>query len=716
MLHPSEINQTEEHRSRWQSLAERLIRLFAPQPVAALSSKEESHSKQEPHSAEADAAALHHARRGLLLAKLLLLCLPLDLALLPGCLLPHTNYPFLFALLIGITLHLLSILPNRRGNVLLAGTIFLSSPVIACTLGLFTAPAHDWLDSRIIYLLLAIPVVESGALVGRRAPLWVAGISNALIALHVQHTIPAHQYAIAIAPIVTLQVLAFLTLLTTTSLEEALDQTEQMRRQQKLHQELQAAHEALQSTHEQMNQQAKELSAMNQELIAMQSELETSYRQLEIANRHLEQQATTDPMTGLANHRMFQQSLRTLVAQVQRHEQPLALMMLDVDHFKGYNDTYGHPAGDEVLRIIGSLLRKSVRTGDIPTRYGGEEFAILLPHTELDAAREVAERVRLAVEKYTFPNRAVTVSIGLASLYLHANDAASLVQAADEALYQAKAQGRNCIASSLLHASYTEAMKSAPRESLAGEDDPTVHDQDCLLVIPPMAHDNFGGVEGLIQDSPDKILGALLAALDVRDAEVFGHSLRVARYSLRLAQALSEVYDEARLERTLIPWITPSDMRDLALGALLHDIGKIGVPDHILRKTGTLTEQEWAIMRRHPIVGAKLVYEFGMLAPALPVVRHHHERWDGLGYPDGLKGEDIPLAARIFAVADTFEAMTTDRPYRHALSYQETRTEILHHSETQFDPQVVQAFLLVPQADWEVLREGSLEAESQRAA
>jgi HD-GYP domain-containing protein (c-di-GMP phosphodiesterase class II) len=188
----------------------------------------------------------------------------------------------------------------------------------------------------------------------------------------------------------------------------------------------------------------------------------------------------------------------------------------------------------------------------------------------------------------------------------------------------------------------------------------------------------------------DSTLHALSAALESRDRETEGHALRVVAYTARLAQ-------QAGLDR--------QQLQPLLRGALLHDVGKIGVPDSILNKAGPLTDGEWKEMRRHPLIGAQMLQEIPFLADALPVVRHHHERFDGSGYPHGLKGEAIPLGARIFSVVDTFDAITSDRPYRTARSVSEARAEIMRCAGTQFDPSVVEAFLAVPEQEWRTLAE-----------
>jgi putative nucleotidyltransferase with HDIG domain len=186
-----------------------------------------------------------------------------------------------------------------------------------------------------------------------------------------------------------------------------------------------------------------------------------------------------------------------------------------------------------------------------------------------------------------------------------------------------------------------------------------------------------------------------MIALDYRDNETQGHSIRVVEYTERLAQELG---------------IVDPELTDIRRGAMLHDVGKIGIPDGILRKPGPLDDEEWRIMRMHPELGHRMLIDIRFLDGPADIVLAHQEKWDGTGYPNGVAAEEIPIGARIFAVADTFDAMTSDRPYRKALSYVRARREMIEFSGTQFDPQVVEAFLRVPEQEWREIR-ARVEAE-----
>ena len=397
--------------------------------------------------------------------------------------------------------------------------------------------------------------------------------------------------------------------------------------------------------------------------------LQNTYHDLTHKNRALEALVATDSMTGLANHGAFQQRLREEVARSARTGRPLSLLMIDVDFFKQYNDQFGHPAGDEVIKRVAQLIRASIRNEEIPARYGGEEFAVLLTEANADAAAEVAERIRTLIAGYPLPGRTITVSIGLASAAGEGIDAAALIARADSALYSAKRSGRNCI-----------RQAGSPGAESHFEIPRTVGERQ------------WEGLEAYGDNPAIPMLKGVLAALDLRDCETGDHSHRVARYALRIA-------DE--LERIASYKLSPQERRELETGALLHDIGKIGVPDSILLKAGVLTEDEWEVIRRHPVQGVELLSGFPQLAPAIPVVLNHHERWDGSGYPYGLSGADIPLSARIFAVADTLDAMSSDRPYRKAAPFDAIRREIAAAAGTQFDVDVVNAFLAIDSSEWQ---------------
>jgi len=368
-----------------------------------------------------------------------------------------------------------------------------------------------------------------------------------------------------------------------------------------------------------------------------------------IENAQLYAQATiranTDGLTGLYNHRHFHERLEQEIARGSRFGSIFSLIMLDIDLFKAYNDIYGHLAGDDVLRRIGRYIESSIRSIDLAFRYGGEEFAIILPETSIEAATRVAERIRKTIESKT-SSRAmpITVSLGIASWPADGVMKEEIIARADAALYRAKQAGRNrtCLSSD-------EGNTETPSISIEPETRPRAL----------------------------SIIYALAATVDAKDHYTYGHSRKVSEYSVAMAEALGLPQDRIATIRA---------------ASLLHDIGKVGIPDSILSKQGPLTDEEWEPVKVHPKLGVEILRHIIDLVNCLPAILHHHERYDGKGYPSGLKGENIPLEGRILAVADAYDAMTSPRPYREQLSPQQAINELKRCAGTQFDPELVEVF------------------------
>lgn len=377
------------------------------------------------------------------------------------------------------------------------------------------------------------------------------------------------------------------------------------------------------------------------------------------ANTRLEDlwlRATTDPLTGLPNHRTMIAQLDQELERAHRYRRPCALFVLDLDHFKAVNDAYGHAAGDAVLRGLAAVVRAALRGVDTFSRWGGEEFVALLPETGATEARAVAERVRAHVAAHLFAvggGIRLGCSIGVATYPADAEERDDLVAAADRALYAAKRLGRNQVRASIEPA--VAALGGAP------------------------------GTEGSREDAAlTGTVEALAALVDVRDRHTGQCTPGIGAWTRRLALALGLRADEART---------------IGMAARLRDIGKVAIPEAVLLNAGRLAEADWAAVRRHPVVGAEVV----SLAPALralaPLIRGHHERWDGAGYPDGLSGAAIPLGARIVAVADAFGAITSDRPYREGRDDAWALGELERCAGSQFDPAVVAALAGILEAE-----------------
>ena len=357
----------------------------------------------------------------------------------------------------------------------------------------------------------------------------------------------------------------------------------------------------------------------------------------------LEARAATDPLTGLANHRSLQERLREEWERARRHHHGLALVMVDLDHFKRVNDVFGHPAGDGVLVEVARLLRQASRAHDLVARVGGEEFAWVLPHASEADALEAAERARALIGGARFPGvGTLTASFGVC-LASEASGPSELHQMADDALYAAKRRGRDRVC-------------LFPLDAPAAEPDP--------LLSP----------DGRRQQTARGVLG-LARAVDAKDPATRRHSGRVADLAVQLATALG--WDAIRCVA----------LRD---AGLMHDVGKIAVPDAILLKPGPLTAEEYEVVKTHAAVGAGIVADV-LSAEQVAWVRHHHERVDGGGYPDGMGGDAIPPGARILAVADAVDVMITPRAYAPGITIDDALEECRRCAGSQFDPDVVDA-------------------------
>lgn len=454
-----------------------------------------------------------------------------------------------------------------------------------------------------------------------------------------------------------------------------------------LYGKLRDAYDELEVKSMQVSLAADDAERINERLREMTEELSGQNRTLAESNEVLEEMATRDGMTGLANHRSFQERLRAEVSKSTRHKHPLALALIDVDFFKQYNDHYGHPAGDDVLRSIARLLQETTREGDLAARYGGEEFALLLPFVDREEAMRTLDRLREAVATFPFKHRRVTLSIGLCMISDDYSYAEKMIEQADKALYSAKSRGRNQVvcATELAPISLADSDSEALRFD-AG----TPMGFASILAAGLQYHP-----QALAHEPQSALIAGLLATLELKDPMSRGLPQRVLWFAMRLAH---EAVQRGDLQ------MTPSAIRGLGYGALLHDIGRIGIPESLLTSSAQFTPEERSQVEAHATLGAELLRKFPGLAPGIPLVLHHHERWDGRGYPEGLSNESIPRGARILAYADAFMAMSSDRPYAAKRSYLEICEEFKRQAGKQFDPELLPAFLAVPEHEWDRLR------------
>jgi len=368
--------------------------------------------------------------------------------------------------------------------------------------------------------------------------------------------------------------------------------------------------------------------------------------------------ATVDQLTGVLNRQAVLTELEKEIDRARRYAHQLSVVMVDLDHFKRLNDSHGHAAGDTLLRQVADVLRTNLRGVDVVGRYGGEEFLIVLPETDVDAAASLAEKLRRLVARSTVVLddgivATATLSAGVAGGFGSHLDLEALVRDADNAMYSAKALGRDQVY--VFHEL---------------EDNGLV--RRAAIATSARAHAIKVGraAMGAATDS-------LAAALEARPGWAGKPSSMIAGAAVQLAIGLG--LPDGEIER-------------IRVASLLHDLGKLAIPEEILTKPGELNDPEWRIVSEHPKIGQVILEQAGALRDAATIVLHHHEWYDGRGYPHGLAGEEIPVGARIVAIADAYEAMVAGRPYRDAISHEAALQELKRHSGMQFDPDLVQRF------------------------
>lgn len=361
----------------------------------------------------------------------------------------------------------------------------------------------------------------------------------------------------------------------------------------------------------------------------------------------LEWLANRDGLTDLYNHRSFQNILAQELLKTDKNNSVLSLIMIDLDYFKVYNDSFGHQKGDKILQEVSKLLQESISEKGYCCRYGGEEFSIILPDLGIEYARIIGESIRKAIETVSIPGMEVlpkgklTVSIGIAEYPAMADSREKLIQKADEALYKAKFISKNKVET--YYSVFDELVLSLKEDE----------------------RDMFNSIR------------TLTMVINAKDRYTYGHSER----TMALVR-------EFALARGLSDQLT----KKMIYGALLHDIGKIEIQREILNKHRNLNEEEWKILRQHPQWGAEIIRPLESLKEASQIVLYHHENYDGTGYPEGLKGEEIPYGARLLRIIDSFDAIITNRPYKEAMSRKQAVEELAKYSGSHYDPELLQQF------------------------
>lgn len=376
-------------------------------------------------------------------------------------------------------------------------------------------------------------------------------------------------------------------------------------------------------------------------ILSMYVNIEVEY------SKDLKRLANVDELTGLFNHRYLQQQLTKVIKDSEEKKENASLLFMDIDYFKNYNDINGHQHGDWVLKKIGIILKESIRENDIVARYGGEEFVAILPNTDKNTAIEIGEKIRKTVEDTYFyaqenqPDENMTISVGVSCYPENGKSKHELINAADDALYRAKFFNKNRV----------EAYYSVLDEV-----------DDSLY----------------INEKIKKSLKAFISMINKKDKYTYGHTERVVIYSKWFAEFLG---------------LSEEEKIDIKLAAYLHDIGKVELPEELLNKRTKLTDDEFSKIKEHPVVSAELIESMKPFERLTPVVKYHHERYDGRGYPDKLEGEKIPYLSRIITIADSFDAMTSHRPYNFRKSRDEAIEELRNNAGTQFDPALVEKFI-----------------------
>jgi diguanylate cyclase (GGDEF)-like protein/putative nucleotidyltransferase with HDIG domain len=408
-----------------------------------------------------------------------------------------------------------------------------------------------------------------------------------------------------------------------------------------------------------------------------------------------QEQAITDGLTGVKTHRFFMEALSSEWKRSSRAGRSFALVLMDLDRFKFVNDFYGHLEGDLVLQRVGQILETNCRRSDVVARYGGDEFVILMPETTMEQARQLSSKLRgWIASDPLLREKNISASFGIASYPLHGSAPQELIQVADASMYLSKHQGGNTV-STAEHIDPNEARrwKRDVLEAYLGvtlkrlfSTGPEAFEEiyqrlrqfsDSLPSTEPAGLACTDGPRALPQSILDTVT-SLAYAIDAKDQYTQGHSQKVSAYAALLAEALG---------------MSETEVEEVRLGAVLHDVGKVGIPEQILNKSGPLNPEEWETMKTHVTFGGKLLEPLEALERIRQMVLHHHEFFDGSGYPEALSGHNIPLGARIITIADSYDTITSDRSYKKGRTAEEALAEVERCAHTQFDPELVVAFL-----------------------
>ncbi len=384
--------------------------------------------------------------------------------------------------------------------------------------------------------------------------------------------------------------------------------------------------------------------------------------------RELKRLVIKDPLTNTYNYRYLMERLPSEIYRAKRYSEPFSICMLDIDYFKSINDAYGHLIGDKVLIEFSKLAKDLLRQSDVLARYGGEEFIILMPNTgRVDAQRgttRLIEKVNSHLFKINGLRIRIKLSVGIATLSEEetSNTADKLLNGADEALQRAKDSGGN---TAIVYSQLYGGKKSIARKLKPYEE---------VNVLKRKIQKLSERVDRVVLES----IFAFSKSLEARDYYTAEHAEKMVSIALRMGKEIG---------------LNQEMLNNLERGAMLHDIGKIGIADSILRKKAKLSAEEYLIIKLHPKIGAEIMRSIHFLKDVVPAVLHHHEKWDGTGYPSGLKGAEIPLPARIVAICDAYQALTSDRPYRKAFPKKQALDILKKEAGVNFDKDLVEVLV-----------------------
>ena len=403
-----------------------------------------------------------------------------------------------------------------------------------------------------------------------------------------------------------------------------------------------------------------------------------------------QEQAITDGLTGVKTHRFLMEALSSEWKRSTRANRPLALVLMDLDRFKFVNDFYGHLEGDVVLQRVGHILEQNCRRSDVVARYGGDEFVILMPETAVEQARQIANKLRgWIASDPLLRDKNITASFGIAAFPVHGSTPQELIQVADSSMYLSKHQGGNSVSSAeqgdpndrkRWKKDVLEAYLGVTLKRLFSTGPEAFEEIYRRLEQFTRSLSEQGG-EASGETLPPAVVEtvtSLAFAIDAKDHYTQGHSQKVSAYAVMIAQALG---------------LSSADVEEIRLAGLLHDIGKVGIPEAILNKSGPLDACEWETMKTHTDLGARILEPLKPMGRIREMVRHHHEFYDGTGYPQRLEGEQIPHGARVIAIADAYDTITSERTYKKARTPEDAFAELERCAANQFDPEIVRVFI-----------------------